>query len=345
MKQARKHIAQWLKWILIVAGSLLALYIIITIIAMVIFWRKHGQEPFKPGVSFSIKYANELKVDWRQNYLALLNDLGVNRFRLMSYWDDGEPEPGVYKFEDLDWQMDEAQKSGAKVSLAIGLRQPRYPECHPPEWANRLGPDEQKEALKSYMAVVVDRYKNHPALDTWQMENEALNTAFGKCTDFSRKRLIEEFKLVKEHDPNHPVIISVSNEFGLPVIGPLPDVVGFSIYHRVYQSWGKFYFNYPLPALWHGSRAALIELFERRPVMIHELQTEPWGPESTSRLSIEEQNKSMDAKRLGEHVQYAKDTSIREYYLWGGEWWYWRLTQFNDPSLWEEARKVYAEGQ
>lgn len=339
----RGGLKKQLKLGVMAAVSVMVAYVIITIIATVIYWHRHGNEPYRPGVSFSIKYARELGLDWQANYLALLNDMHVKRFRLMSYWDEGEPQPGVYKFDDLDWQIQQAEKSGAKVSLAIGLRQPRYPECHEPDWASKLNKDQQKQALEQYIAVTVDRYKSSPAIVSWQLENEALNTAFGQCKDFSRSRLEEEYKLVKQHDSSHPTIVSVSNEFGLPLIGPIPDVVGFSIYHRVYQSWGKFYFDYPLPPVWHGTRAALIELFERRPVMIHELQTEPWGPTSTAQLSIAEQNKSMDAKRLIDHVRYAQQTSIREYYLWGGEWWYWRKVKFHDDSLWNAAAQVFAD--
>ena len=96
------------------------------------------------GVSFSVKYANELGVDWKANFTALLDDMQLRNFRLMSYWDDMEPEPGVFKFDDLDWQMNEAAKRGAKVSLSIGMRQPRWPECHKPDWYKSLGSREAK---------------------------------------------------------------------------------------------------------------------------------------------------------------------------------------------------------
>jgi beta-galactosidase GanA len=65
---------------------------------------------------------------------AMIDDLGVRQFRLVSYWDKIEPEKGTYDFDELDWQFQKANDAHAKVSLAIGLRQPRWPECHMPSW-------------------------------------------------------------------------------------------------------------------------------------------------------------------------------------------------------------------
>lgn len=310
------------------------------------FLDAHAHEADQPGVSFSIPYAQELGLNWKQTYLALLNDVGVRHFRLMSYWDSIEKQPGQYSWNDLDYQMAQAASKNAKVSLAIGLRQPRWPECHQPEWVNQLPADQQEAKLKDFMTKVVDRYKNSPALDSYQLENEALNTVFGSCTNFDRARLVSEFNLVKSHDPNHPVIVSVSNEYGVPLGQPKGDVVGFSVYRRVYDATvTKHYVSYPFPAWYFGYKAAIIEKFLHQPVMIHELQTEPWGPKPTSQMTIAEQDKSMDAARVLATARYAHATGIKSYYLWGGEWWYWRLVKFHDPSLWNAAKQIYAQPQ
>jgi hypothetical protein len=36
---------------------------------------------------------------------AAIQDLGVRRFRLMSYWDEHEKTPGDYDFKELDAQI------------------------------------------------------------------------------------------------------------------------------------------------------------------------------------------------------------------------------------------------
>lgn len=306
--------------------------------------RAHSAEPYQPGISFSSQYAQELGLNPHQTFLALLNDLGVRRFRLMSYWDTIEPQPGVYDFNDLDFQMNQTAAASAKVSLAIGLRQPRYPECHQPAWVGQLSPANQTKQLEAFMTVVVDRYRSSPALESYQLENEALNTVFGQCQNFDRSRLVAEFKLVKGLDPNHPIIMNVSNEYGLPLRAPRGDEVGFSVYRRVYLAYQvNRYINYPFPAQFFGLKAALIEQLLHLPVIIHELQAEPWGPFATEKMSIAEQNQSMDATRMLATVKYAQATGVHQYYLWGGEWWYWRLTKFHDPSLWNAAKTIYQQ--
>jgi hypothetical protein len=309
-------------------------------------WRfslRHRGKNLRFGVSFSVKFARQLGVDPRQNYLALLDELGVRRFRLMSYWDEIEKQPEQYDFNELDFEMNEAAKRGAKVTLATGLRQPRYPECFMPEWAKTLPLAEQYQRLDRYLTVVTERYRWHPALESLQLENEALNTVFGVCAHFSRAQLVSEFNLIKRLDPRHPVIVNVSNEFGLPLRAPRGDKIGFSVYRRLYdQTITHTYVNYFFfPALWHRVRAALIERYLHRTVFIHELQGEPWGPAGTEQLSLAEQNKSMDAARLLKVADYARRTGIKDIYWWGGEWWYWRKVKFNDPAPWESARIIF----
>src|SRR3989344_4702950 len=86
------------------------------------------------GVSFSRFHTDELELDWKETYLAILNDLGVRNFRFSAQWPLTESEDGKYNFEELDFQIKEAQKMGASVVLAVGRRLPGWPECHEPEW-------------------------------------------------------------------------------------------------------------------------------------------------------------------------------------------------------------------
>lgn len=292
------------------------------------------------GVSFSQKRSQELGLDWRANFLALVDDLKFNRLRLMSYWDLGEPVRGQFSFADLDWQMDEAAKRGIKVSLGMGLRQPRWPECHEPAWAQQLSGHEWKQALYAYMEIVANRYRGHPALDSWQLENEGMNNWFGTCGLPDRERLIEEYALLQTWDPNGHIIMSLSDQHGLPLGQPVPDEYGFSVYRIVWNDKvpPQGYIYYPTPIWYHRLRAAAIGLIQKRPVMIHELQMEPWGPHDTKTLSIEEQNKSMSIEQIPKSFTFARQLGIERMDLWGGEWWYWRL-QHGDSSVWETVRQ------
>jgi hypothetical protein len=303
------------------------------------------------GVSFSIKYAKELGNDWHANYLALLNDIGFKRLRLMSYWDLVQPQKDKFDFTDLDWQMDQAKAHSAKVSLAIGFRQPRYPECHEPDWAKQLPVNEKAwdDALYNYISTTVNRYKNNPSMDSYQLENEAENNWFGSCRGSAapRDRLQAEFDLIKKLDPNHPVYMSLSDEHGFPIGKPKPDAYGFSIYRIVYSTNTKihFYTVYPITDWYHRLRATIIVHSQHRPVFIHEMQLEPWGSAATENLTIAEQNKSMSAAQIPKSMAFGRKTGIREQYLWGGEWWYWRKTHFNDASIWNAVKQEVKAAQ
>lgn len=293
------------------------------------------------GASFSLKYARELDIDPYACLKAALYDLGVKHLRLMSYWDLHEPTPGAYDFKELDWQFALAKKYNAQISLAVGLRQPRWPETHWSQWAKEMSDDEWQDRLLKYLETVVLRYKDHPALESWQLENEALLKTFGLNGNFDRKRLIKEFASIKQTDPEHPVIMSLSDSYGLPFRKPIPDIYAMSLYRRVYGK-GKYHISRRGPKF-YKARANLIKLITGRKVFIHELQTEPWGPKATSELTLKEQNITMNAELLKNNVRFAKDTGLLPSYLWGAEWWYWMKTKHNDPSLWNSAKEVFAE--
>lgn len=339
------HVVKKHRWLQIVLGTLTVIFVISLIIAFQ-FKIKHRNDPIILGVSFSTKYAAELEVDWKDNFTALLDDLEFRNFRLMSHWDDIEPENNQYHFEDLDWQMDEAAKRGAKVNLAIGERQPRWPECHVPSWTDPRNTQSYNEELMQFLTVVVDRYKDHPALEQYQLENEIFNDFFGDCVKVDRDRVRDEFEIVKSIDPIHPVSINVASQEGFPPLRePIGDKIGFSVY-RVANGdfFGKnIYFYMPYPPIYHSLRAGFVELLHGTPTFIHELQTEPWGPVATKDLTTEEQNKSMSTEQIVKNVNFGIDTGIREMYLWGGEWWYWRMTEFDDNSQWETVRGLLEE--
>ena len=219
-------------------------------------WYQHEQKgkPTVLGVTFIADYASYLGTNPHQAFLAILDDLHVKHLRLVSYWSDIEPVQGQYNFSELDWEMSQAQSHGAKVTLAIGLRQPRWPECHPPSWVNTAAPESTWEPeLNAYITAVVNRYKHNPALQSYQLENEFFNT-FGDCNNYDRTRLNSELALVKRLDPNHPVIITRSDNYaGFSLRKPLPDIIGISVYRHVWNTvLVKRYFTYPFPSWYYA---------------------------------------------------------------------------------------------
>lgn len=296
------------------------------------------------GVSFSLKQANMLDLDWRKAYGALLDDMQVKHLRLMSYWDIHEPQNGTYDFSLLDEQIAQAKKHGADVSLAIGLRQPRWPECHEPDWATNLDIIEWRKALNNYIRTVVTRYEHDSTVISWQLENEFANGLFAKCRDSSLERLQSEFDMVKSIS-SKPIWMSLSDQGGFPVRGPVPDKWGFSVYRTVWST-GLYtgYATFPTPIWYHRLRAAIIKMYTGREEFIHELQLEPWGPTDIPYLSIDEQNKSMSPQQIHESLLFARELGMKDIYTWGGEWWYWRKVH-GDPSIWNTVKTEFREAE
>lgn len=302
-------------------------------------------QPIQLGVTFIADYASFLGVDPRETYNALLDDLDVKHVRLVSYWNKHEVAPGVYDFTELDWQFERAEAANAKISLAIGLRQPRWPECHMPGWHDPDTPDLWQPQLHAYMSTVVERYRDSPALESYQLENEYNLEAFGQCPPPSQERLLSEFDLVKQLDPAHPIILSRSDNLpGLLLSEPVPDIVGVSVYRRVWNTAiYQGYFTYPLPSWYYGGFAGLQKIFTGKDSVLHEMQMEPWPPRGQSILeaSRAEQDKSMNANEFQGRVDFAMDTGMRTIDLWGAEWWYYRKTVLHDNSLWDAARSTF----
>ncbi|HUD06741.1 MAG TPA: hypothetical protein VMR34_02540 [Candidatus Saccharimonadales bacterium] len=310
-------------------------------------WYINSQKnvPYNLGVTYIPDYAQYYGLDPVATLHAILTQLGITNIRFVSYWSDIEPSPGVFDFSELDNEFAQAQAADMPVSLSIGLRQPRWPECHMPSWAANETEAQWYPQLKTFMAAVINRYKNSPVLQSYQLENEYFLKAFGECTNFSRSRLIDEYNFVKKLDPKHPIIISRSNNaVGLPIGKPTPDEFGVSVYKRVWdKSITHRYFEYPIPAWFYGFLAGAGKLLTGKNMIIHELQAEPWPPNGDIlSTSIAEQNLSMNAQILASRFKYGEATGIKTIDLWGVEWWYWRMVDQHDPSLWNTAKAQFA---
>jgi len=259
------------------------------------------------------------------------------RFRLMSYWNEHEKNPGEFDFSALDQQITLIEKSSGEISLCLGARQPRWPESHWPDWALKLPQEERYEALYAYIKVVISRYQNKKCIVSYQLENEALNRSFGKNGDFNRSRLRKERRIIAELDPLTPLVMSTSNTYGLPILPPRPDVFGCTFYGVQHKKGA--YSHSKIPWWWYWLRAKIIQAMTNRSMFIHELQAEPWGPKAIWEMSRKEQDKSMNLTQLERNITLAKKTKLYPIDLWGGEWWYWRSKNYNDTLITKTVKK------
>jgi beta-galactosidase len=126
---------------------------------------------------------------WQED-VRLMQEAGVNLVSLGIFsWAKLEPKPGVYDFDWLDQLMDLLHAHGVAVNLAT-------PTASPPAWMIRLHPEilpvnadgvtlwhgsrrhycphspDYHHYATRIATQLAERYRNHPALTMWHVDNE-----------------------------------------------------------------------------------------------------------------------------------------------------------------------------
>lgn len=295
------------------------------------------------GATFSHKYAEELGLDWPQVYLATLDDLKVKKLRIPMYWSDIEPNQNERNYSSFDWMMTEAAKRDVKVTLAIGIKVPRWPECFIPDWAEGTSQNELSVNFSSFLEETVIRYKNNPALERWQVENEPF-FPFGICETPDPQRIFAELETVRTLDPNHPIQMTASGEQSLWMVSAIPaDVLGVSMYRWAWNPVFGFV-PIPMPEIGYALQRKLASPFTDT-VIVSELQAEPWFPgvwDKTDLSRLETYYTIFSTVDLLEHIEIARRIGVDEAYIWGIEWWYY-VKEHGDSRLWDTGKVLFAK--
>ncbi len=324
------------KRILIVLGALIALVFVSRF-----FNFGSANRPMVFGVTFSAPQAEYLGLDWRATYLDMLDNLKIKNLRLLAYWNQIEVTPDQYDFIDLDWQVAEATKRGVKIIMTIGRRLPHWPECHSPGWTKDLSEKENQAEILTMIKTVTEHYKDQPGIVMWQVDNEPLVDWFGSCPKPDRDFVKKEIALVKSLD-SRPVLITDSGELSSWVwAARLGDYFGTTMYRVVWNKYiGYWSYDWFLPPAFYTLKAKLNGL-DLNKVIVAELQTEAWLRDDISKISLEEQKKSINPEQFRKNIGVARRTGFSEAYLWGVEYWYWLKDKQGDVSLYEEAKKLW----
>ena len=299
--------------------------------------------PISWGVTFSPQYAESLGLDPEAAYRAMLDDLQVKDLRLAAPWDILNPAEGTFDFSALDRELQEAKSRGASALLVVGMKTPRWPECHIPDWAKTLDKKSQQAKLLEYLAAVVTHYKSHPEIWAWQIENEPF-FSFGDCPWRDDGFLKQEIATVKKIDPVRPIVVSESGEWS-PwfTAASLADIVGTTLYRGAYFDLIQHYITYPFPPVFYARKAALVKWLFGKNIIDVELQAEPWSHTFISGLTNEEMDQTMSIDQFKKNIEFAKHTGIGKHYLWGAEWWYFMKEKRNNPAYWNEAKQIFAK--
>lgn len=333
-----KKLLRWVGW-----G---VLSVIIFIIGLFVFFNlptSTERQDVLAGITFSYRQAEALGLDWKETYTALLDDMGAREIRLPVYWNVTEPNENEFDYSATDWLLDEAAKRNAHVVLTVGQRVPRWPECHIPEWAK--GDDAlRKERVVDFVARTIERYKQRPEIETWQIENEAFLPFFGECPTLDVAVIDREIAAARATDPVRPILMSDSGELSTWMqAAARGDIFGTTMYRDIYKP-GIGYYRYPIGPNFFKFKEWLVRLFTgQKNFYVIELQAEPWGPGWIGSMPLDEQFKTMDETKLTDTFRYAQRVGFPRIYLWGAEWWYFLKEKQHYGAVWESAKKIFAE--
>jgi hypothetical protein len=295
---------------------------------------------FQAGVTFSRPYAEDLGVSPDEALIASLDELGVRHFRIPAYWNLLQPSKYTWDWEWLDRDLNAIAEREGSVTLAIGHKLPRWPECWSPTWVYGYSEAELEEAVKYYLKEVVTRYKDHPAVTSWQVENEP-NFPFGICPEIRKDFIDEEIAYVRELDHTKPIATTDSGELTLWGLGNKVQHLGFSVYRVVKSPVGIFRYWFVPPQLYLRKSQVAKLFYGTEKIYVSEFQMEPWVDTTIPEATLDEQYKTFDLKQMQNNIAYAKKMGVPRIDFWGVEWWYYMKVTHDTPEFWEEAKNLF----
>lgn len=300
------------------------------------------------GITWSDPYARYLGIDPLKGLEAALSELQVKHVRIPTYWTEGEKVRGVYDWSSVDKQLNLIARYNGEVTLVLGAKQPRWPECWIPDWAKTLSKEERQQAQLEYVRRTIEHFKNNHLITRWQVENEPeFFASFGDCEFYDKRLLKEEIALVKEMLENRSSSTSLSTtasgELSTWLFEPKNIDVGFSVYRVVPNKIVKRVHYWFLPSWFYDRKIALRTFLRGGDMYVSEFQMEPWVKNDIRTALPEETDLTLDLAQMKDNLIFAERLNVKEIDFWGVEWWYWMKTQKNRPEYWEEMKKVFSQ--
>jgi len=173
---------------------------------------------FRPmyGVSYSFEQAYWYGLDPREDFIKMLDEFKFDWVRLPFFWDQMVDENGNLKIENLKFAIEEADKRGVKVIIALGAKTPYFPEYHwPKEVASQVKFGEKitvdHPVAKDILAIdrkVVEELATFDNIAYWQVENELLIGNVNKWK-IEQNLIVAEVETVRRSDLlKRPIILN-----------------------------------------------------------------------------------------------------------------------------------------
>jgi len=297
--------------------------------------------PIRYGITWSMPYASELGLDGRAGFERALNELHPAHVRIMAYWSDVEKQQGSFDFSDLDWQLDTAERYGVPVTIAVGARLPRWPECWTPDWTTNLDAQARMNAQMEYLKSVYRHEEERKDVASWQIENEPQLSTFQSCPGLSQEIVTQELAWVRGEEQKRakprPVGTTDSGELSLWLNFPdQTDQLGVSVYRVVSNPlFGTI--HWLLPADFYADKAAVVRTWTGQ-IYVSEFQMEPWFNQSLAKTPIQDQVDQFTTGQMRSNFDYATRLELPSVDFWGAEWWLWMEEKQNHPEYWQMAK-------
>jgi len=312
------------------------------------------------GISFRPLQAASFGLNERETLQELLA-YPFQLIRLGAYWNRIETEPGIFSFDELDWQIEAAEKAGKQIVLCVGpVKAFGYPEFFVPKYHLRQPFPEHAlirpaayasliETASEFITRLVERYKQHKSIVAWQLEHEPVDP-LGREHSWRLDIAFveEELEALKTADPTKPVMMNgflptsllvlISQWWNtwdqgdsLAVAQRLADMVGIDYYprHALISIGNRTIYLDGSQSLWHRLRRKRLIAWagsQEIKLMISEGQAEPW---ETITTPPNPNNQGMYSC-LPEQVifnynncmnWYGQGVSLYAYLFWGAEYW------------------------
>src|SRR3989440_2660605 len=330
------------------------------------------------GISYRSPQVATLGLDARTTLQTLLS-YPFQLIRLGAYWKRMEPQPGIFHADELDGQVDAAERAGKHIILCVGpLKTFSYPEFFVPAHQLRrpfpehtlIKPSAYPSLLMAateFITRLVERYKHREGIVAWQLEHEAVDPLGVEHTWRLDVAFVEkEVEAVRKADPTRPIMMNGFLPTSLPVrlsqwcrtrdqddslavAQRIADIVGIDYYprHALMTVGSKTLYLDGSKRPWQQRRRRQLFASTRahgQKLMIAEGQAEPW---ETVTIPPNPDLQGMYSC-LPEQVINNYNTCMRwpqqegslyAYLFWGAEYWMLRK-QCGDSSYMQAFARI-----
>ena len=335
------------------------------------------------GISFRTPQIAVFGLDARTTLQTLLA-YPFHLIRLGAYWNRIEPEPGLFLTDELDWQVDAAERAGKRIILCVGpLKTFSYPEFfvpahhlrHPFPEHTLIKPSAYPSLLTAateFIARLVERYKDRKGIVAWQLEHEAVDPlGVEHSWRLDAAFVAKEVEALRKADPGRPVMMNGFLPTSLPVglsqwwrtrdqgdsltvAQRMADMVGIDYYprHALMSIGNKTLYVDGSQRPWQQRRRKQLFMWTRthgQQLLVAEGQAEPWETVTTPPNPAGQGMYSCLPEQIITNYNTCMrwsqlQASLYAYLFWGAEYWMLRK-QCADSSYLQAFARILENAQ